>query len=521
MTGSGGACGQCGAAATLRCGGCSVIHYCSKEHQRQHWTKHKDECWPITQVHDTQGGRYLVATRDLKEGQLVLREAPLVLGPVAETAPVCLGCHSPITAEDHPRCPRCYWPLCTPDCADTALHQAECSALATDTKRIGPPTSLTRTPRYDIILVLRCLLLRSSDPAGWEKIKGMESHSERRKEIQETFHTTAMKYFSEILQVDCDADTASHIHGAIITNAINTYGSRGVTLRGIYPTLYLMNHSCLPNVTLRSDLNRTLFVRAAVPIKKGQPLLFSYLPPTDPIWRRQGDLKNIYFFTCSCERCRDPTELATNFSNPRCPTCIQRFLEPSTDHAASWSCLGCGTQRLEEDIIKETEDYVFSIENKCHSFTDVCKLLERIVNTFHGNHFVWLTAAQAAMSVLSKEKTLQSLYLRRDLWRKLVHLYQRLEPGFTRRRGVSLYNSAVVERDAAILHLATCGGKRSQEFEDGLTRAVNMLDTAIPILELEPPDSSELRWLLNARAEKQIIYDLIAGGKPVECQEME
>lgn len=53
----GGQCGQCGAAASLRCGGCSVVHYCSKEHQRQHWATHKAQCWPFTLVTSPDVGR--------------------------------------------------------------------------------------------------------------------------------------------------------------------------------------------------------------------------------------------------------------------------------------------------------------------------------------------------------------------------------------------------------------------------------------------------------------------------------
>ncbi|XP_042221391.1 SET domain-containing protein SmydA-8-like [Homarus americanus] len=512
-------CGQCGAEASLRCGGCSNVHYCSREHQRQHWPKHKDECWPVAQAKDPQSGRYLVATRDLKEGQLVMREKPLILGPQAESFPVCLGCHSFITTDDHPRCPSCTWPLCSLSCAGTALHQAECSALATDTRKIGPPTSLIRTPRYDIILMLRCLLLRSSNPAGWELIKGMDSHAELREKDEEPHHVAAIKYFTEVLDVDCDVDTARQVHGAIITNAINTYGAQGESLRGLYPTLYLMNHSCLPNVTLRSDIDRTLFVRTAVPIKKGEPILFSYLPPTDPVWRRQADLHSIYYFKCACVRCKDPTELGTYFSNPRCHNCCEGFLEPYEGPGAPWSCPGCGETRPEADIVQEAEDYVKELADKCTSFTEICKVLDRITNTYHVNHFTWLTAVQLAMSTLSKEHTMQSLMLRRDLWRRLIHLYQRLEPGSTRRRGVSLYNSAVVERDAAVLHLAASGSRKpSEEYENGLTRAVRMLDTAIPILELEPPNSTELRWALNAKADKDSIFDLIGGGHPDPSQ---
>lgn len=365
----------------------------------------------------------------------MIREDPLVLGPTAESWPMCLGCHAPITAEDHPRCPGCSWPLCSTACGHTPVHQAECSALATDTKRIGPPTSLMVTPRYDIILVLRCLLLRSSNPAGWERIKAMGSHSERRWEDQEPHHCTIVRYFTEVLQVDCDKDTVSHIHGAIITNAINTYSIHGKTLRGLYPTICIMNHSCHPNVTLRSTVTSSLYVRTAVPVKKGEPLMFSYVPPADPLWRRQADLNDIYYFKCACERCRDPTELGTHFSSPRCPECLEEFLDPNEGPGAPWSCSGCGKKLPEEEITKEVKAYEKEIETKCTSFTEACKLLDKIKSTFHMNHFVWMTAAKAALTTLGEEKSTAALSMQRELWRRLIQLHERLEPGCTRRRG--------------------------------------------------------------------------------------
>lgn len=77
---------------------------------------------------------------------------------------------------------------------------------------------------------------------------------------------------------------------------------------------------------------------------------------------------------------------------------------------------------------------------------------------------------------------------------------------------MSLYYAAVVEKEAALLHLAMAGvNKPSEAFEDGLTRAIRMLDTSIQILSYEPPDSTEIRWLHKAKAEKQAIYELIGG----------
>lgn len=39
-------------------------------------------------------GRYLVSSKDLKAGDVVIKEKPIIIGPCGE--PVCLGCYLPI-----------------------------------------------------------------------------------------------------------------------------------------------------------------------------------------------------------------------------------------------------------------------------------------------------------------------------------------------------------------------------------------------------------------------------------------
>lgn len=41
-------------------------------------------------------GRYLVASKDLAAGEVVLKVAPIVIGPCTDSDPVCLGCYVPI-----------------------------------------------------------------------------------------------------------------------------------------------------------------------------------------------------------------------------------------------------------------------------------------------------------------------------------------------------------------------------------------------------------------------------------------
>lgn len=44
-------------------------------------------------LHSPELGRYMVASRDLKAGDVILREDPIVVGPKQVTEPVCLGCY--------------------------------------------------------------------------------------------------------------------------------------------------------------------------------------------------------------------------------------------------------------------------------------------------------------------------------------------------------------------------------------------------------------------------------------------
>lgn len=41
-------------------------------------------------------GRYLVANRDLKAGELLITEEPLAIGPCVSADAVCLGCYMPV-----------------------------------------------------------------------------------------------------------------------------------------------------------------------------------------------------------------------------------------------------------------------------------------------------------------------------------------------------------------------------------------------------------------------------------------
>lgn len=71
-------------------------------------------------------GRYLVASRNIKPFEIILKEAPLICTPSQVTSPVCLGCLNGIEPSDYIECDKCGWPLCGVECKVKAGHRAEC-----------------------------------------------------------------------------------------------------------------------------------------------------------------------------------------------------------------------------------------------------------------------------------------------------------------------------------------------------------------------------------------------------------
>jgi hypothetical protein len=69
------------------------------------------------------------------------------------------------------------------------------------------------------------------------------------------------------------------------------------------PSTSTINHSCLPNAVIVFD-GPKLVVRALDPIKAGQEVLISYIDSSAPFGVRQAELKDQYFFECSCAKCK-------------------------------------------------------------------------------------------------------------------------------------------------------------------------------------------------------------------------
>lgn len=114
-------------------------------------------------------GRYMVAARDLKAGEVLFREFAVVHGPKMLSHPICLGCHKALNPPNNIffRCSQCFWPLCSKDCEKLDPHAEECKLMTT--KRYKCPikancSTIQSDATYCLIFPLRFLLLKRSQP---------------------------------------------------------------------------------------------------------------------------------------------------------------------------------------------------------------------------------------------------------------------------------------------------------------------------------------------------------------------
>lgn len=119
-------------------------------------------------------GRYMVASRDLKAGEVLFREFAVVHGPKMVSNPICLGCHKSLTSNSSNgscyRCSRCSWPLCSKSCENLDPHVQECKLMASKNYKCPIKTNcgtMQSDAIYCLIFPLRFLLLKLSQPKMW------------------------------------------------------------------------------------------------------------------------------------------------------------------------------------------------------------------------------------------------------------------------------------------------------------------------------------------------------------------
>jgi len=511
-------CAQCGGPANQRCTGCHITFYCSREHQKQHWKKHKSACCAYKVCVSSEIGRYLVATRDLKPGEMIVSETPLVMGPQAVTIPLCLVCYKP--SDGKYSCPKCGWPMCNAVCAKSPSHEAECNLTASRGNPLQMPPNCYNKPYpiYEVVTILRSLYLKQSSPAKWKKLRELQSHEEARRKNgrYDKDVATMLRVIREFLKIPESVFTTQEILDVCGVLTVNSHELpvTPVPVQALYANISLLEHSCINNASKHFDGDFRVVVRAAVNIKKGEHISINY---SDPMWgttARQLHLGETKYFTCHCERCSDPTELGTLFSSIRCPQCTveqngylvsENPVGPPTDYR----CVVCDKiqpHSFVDAVVQSIGEELVMLEKgsieACQAF------IKKHSQNLHPNHYYLQDIKLALCQMIGQSATGQGheifnltekeLVYKQKIALELLEVANRISPGVSRLRGVILY-----ELQATLSTYArrkfSAGEISSDHMKNIMKEVKKYLVECIQIFSFEPPCLQEGRLATIAR----------------------
>ncbi|XP_034256562.1 uncharacterized protein LOC117654258 isoform X2 [Thrips palmi] len=401
-----GECAVCGKDGPMKCGRCQVDFYCGRQHQVQHWPQHRKGCGSFELRESSKLGRYVVATKDIPAGAILMREIPLVVTPTygpSEDRPVCVGCLvEPSVAR---QCPKCGWPVCGDACSVREVHQPECAAFQRAKYKLpkvreggmslNASVSAISLRMKKVIIMTKVLAeLEPWNPDLWKFLGALrvtlacenQARGGLLRNLQsdhsplENFLESADQMrISAILMVhyrtfkkDCDAAvswirdvaglkwlTAEAVRrgaGICFINSNSCSAGLGRKETAVFAGMSLLEHSCRPNTDVlvwqREDgpapaAGSTEYVLVASRnIARGEHLTLAYLHNflLGSVKRRAQTLA--WNFLCQCELCRDPSQRGLHLEAWCCAACSGKKKKafPVTIHDMqnSWSCSGCG-----------------------------------------------------------------------------------------------------------------------------------------------------------------------------------
>ncbi|XP_030760590.1 SET domain-containing protein SmydA-8-like isoform X2 [Sitophilus oryzae] len=454
---------------------------------------------PFQILNDEKLGRYLVATRDIKLGEVILQEPPLIWGPTQVTVPVCLGCGTAIKEDNYKPCTKCGWPVCSEICEKSPSHIPECQYTVSKGSKVCISTFGTIHPTYQCITVLRCLYQKQFLSDIWKKLDRLQSHCEERKisgkyEKDRIMVAQFILGFFKLRNIFTEEEVL-RVCGIVTINGHEVPLTTPSHV-AIYESTSMFEHRCSANCNKTFTDQGSILIKCGTHIKKGEHLSICY---TDPLWGTANRRHHLYeskFFWCSCERCTDPTEFSTYFSAMRCQNgnCTGYLLPPTfiinnvNEKLPDWKCNKCSSvssaHHMQDLLDRIGQDLQDLPKGESRAAKDFIKTYEKYL---HNNHY-YLTDVRFALTQLMGHEDQRGLpgldeddvELKARLCQGLSKLIQILAPGETRMRGLVLY-----ELHATIAELGRRGGDPHQ-LTFALHEAKKVLQEAAELLKNEP-----------------------------------
>ncbi|XP_058819092.1 SET domain-containing protein SmydA-8 [Topomyia yanbarensis] len=474
-------------------------------------------------------GRYAAADRKLKAGDILFEETPFAIGPKLDSPPVCLECYCPVDGSaSGQKCTKCGWPLCE-ECGakgnSIIYHRKECALFVKNAVKFQSVDDSTAScAQLDCITPLRVLLEKEDQPERWNaEISTMEYHHEARKAtaVWNADHHNVVGYLRGPcgLKNHFSEDLIQQVIGILQVNAFEARTCNGYAVRGLYPKLAIMAHSCVPNVvhSIHPSKDYKLVARAAIDVAEGGMLFTTYTYTLNGTAMRQSALKAGKYFTCRCARCLDPTELGTHFSSLKCQKCDNGLIESSNplDDNADWKCTHCefktrGAAVLKASQVMQTElDELAYMEYGPERLENFERVYKKYKSVLHPLHFINTSIRDSLIELYGRiqgyeMQDLPDILLERkvELCQDVLKVLNVFEPGKSRARAMVLY-----ELHAPLILLAQSAFSRGTlegaSLKEKLTEAADILKESAEILEWE--DASTPEGILANVAKQSIV----------------
>ncbi|CAD7014467.1 protein msta [Ceratitis capitata] len=458
-------------------------------------------------------GRYLVANRDLKAGELLTIEEPLAIGPCVSADAVCLGCYMPVELKETQFCcEACKWPMCGPQCG--GLHQPtghtvqECELLrehklgAALTAACGKADLVKNY--YELILIVRILLLKHHAPDKYAYILQMESHTELRKANTELWQHYEQNVVQR-LQRDWGLDTVSaeDIHAICGIVDVNCFeiGQNLAKARCLYKSAFLLAHDCCPNTAHTDDpQSYAIILRTSRSISKDEGITLSYAYTLQGTLKRRDFMHAGKLFWCCCDRCSDPKELGTDCSALVCPKCKTGSVRSTAplNQEAEWRCDRCDYTLQYKEILKLLDAINYNLETiDAHNIPGLEGFLKKYERVLGPNHYLILSAKYSLCQIYGRIEgyllhtmSIENVEKKEQYCRDFLRIINVLEPGLTRLRGLILYelHGAIMMRSQRLM---MTGGISESNFKRNIKEVIRCLQESKDILLLEPEGTSE------------------------------
>ncbi|XP_012268041.2 SET domain-containing protein SmydA-8-like [Athalia rosae] len=469
-------------------------------------------------------GRYMIAAKDLVPGEVIHREQPAVVGPVAfYEGSLCFNCLKPITVTTSKilRCTKCkVASLCQLACElISGFHSdAECELFQTT-----DPCTHEISKHPGTLLPLRLWLLHKSHPEIWENILQMEDHINERRgtPVWRDRNENVVQILQKFGLIGNDGtELLQRLCGILDVNCFELRSpdnSRNHLLRAIYVDAALIAHDCRGNTHLTVDDEHRLTIYASAFIAKGATIYFNYTASFLGTVERRESLRKGKYFECSCELCSDPYELGSHLSSLVCPRCRKGYVVNQNPlcvdpygQEAKWQCGQCKSL-LSGKVINTTLNLIISmVDDSAHNNMEALEsLLQKLLRTIHTNHYLalelkqkLLTSYRGELSTVNPEKKLLKKMF--DLCKEILDVLNITEPGISRLKGITLYEMHLPTAMLASKSYSACE-ITSLELVERLRKAEELLEKALFNLLLEPATTPEGRLGKRALQELKLL----------------